>query len=143
MFLAALDQTVMSTAGLTIATHFAQIPNQGWLLTTYLLASLITTPIYGRLSDGFGRRPLFISALGLFHWISYSAAAPTFLLLILGRTVQGLGAGGLLSLAFAVISDLVPPRKSTLHTYFCSGFRFIKFARSNSWWSDSHSKLYS
>ena len=66
MFLAALDQTVMSTAGLTIATHFAQIPNQGWLLTTYLLASLITTPIYGRLSDGFGRRPLFISALGLF-----------------------------------------------------------------------------
>lgn len=112
MFLAALDQTVMSTAGPTIATHFAQIPNQSWLLTTYLLASLITTPVYGRLSDGFGRRPLFISALGLFLIGSIiSAAAPTFLLLLLGRTVQGLGAGGLLSLAFAVISDLVPPRE--------------------------------
>ena len=112
MFLAALDQTVMSTAGPTIATHFAQIPNQSWLLTTYLLASLITTPIYGRLSDGFGRRPLFLAALVLFLIGSViSAVAPTFPLLILGRTVQGLGAGGLLSLAFAVISDLVPPRE--------------------------------
>lgn len=112
MFLAALDQTVMSTAGLTIATHFAQIPNQSWLLTTYLLASLITTPIYGRLSDGFGRRPLFLAALALFLIGSViSAVSPTFLLLILGRSVQGLGAGGLLSLAFAVISDLVPPRE--------------------------------
>ena len=112
MFLAALDQTVMSTAGPTIATHFAQIPNQSWLLTTYLLASLITTPIYGRLSDGFGRRPLFLVALVLFLLGSViSAVAPTYLQLILGRTVQGLGAGGLLSLAFAVIADLVPPRE--------------------------------
>ncbi|MFA5919224.1 MAG: MFS transporter [Candidatus Nanopelagicaceae bacterium] len=112
MFLAALDQTVMSTAGPTIATHFAQLPNQSWLLTTYLLASLITTPIYGRLSDGFGRRPLFLGALVLFLiGSSFAAVAPTFTLLILGRTVQGLGAGGLLSLAFAVISDLVPPRE--------------------------------
>lgn len=112
MFLAALDQTVMSTAGPTIATHFAQLPNQSWLLTTYLLASLITTPIYGRLSDGFGRRPLFLGALVLFLiGSSFAALAPTFSLLILGRTVQGLGAGGLLSLAFAVISDAVPPRE--------------------------------
>jgi len=112
MFLAALDQTVMSTAGPTIATHFAQLPNQSWLLTTYLLASLITTPIYGRLSDGFGRRPLFLAALALFLvGSSFAAVAPTFALLILGRTVQGLGAGGLLSLAFAVVSDAVPPRE--------------------------------
>lgn len=112
MFLAALDQTVMSTAGPTIATHFAQLPNQSWLLTTYLLASLITTPIYGRLSDGFGRRPLFLGALVLFLLGStFAALAPTFLLLILSRTIQGLGAGGLLSLAFAVISDTVPPRE--------------------------------
>ena len=112
MFLAALDQTVMSTAGPTIATHFGQLPNQSWLLTTYLLASLITTPIYGRLSDGYGRRPLFLAALTIFLVGSIiSALAPTFVLLILGRTVQGLGAGGLLSLAFAVISDMVPPRE--------------------------------
>lgn len=112
MFLAALDQTVMSTAGATIATHFGQLSGQGWLLTSYLLASLITTPIYGRLSDGYGRRLLFITALGIFIVGSTIAAiAPTFGLLVIGRTVQGLGAGGLFSLAFAVISDLVPPRE--------------------------------
>lgn len=112
MFLAALDQTVMSTAGATIATHFGQLSGQGWLLTTYLLASLITTPIYGRLSDGYGRRPLFVAALSIFIVGSAIAAlAPSFGLLVVGRTVQGLGAGGLFSLAFAVISDLVPPRE--------------------------------
>ena len=112
MFLAALDQTVMSTAGATIATHFGQLSGQGWLLTSYLLASLITTPIYGRLSDGHGRRPLFMAALGIFIVGSAIAAmAPSFELLVVGRTVQGLGAGGLFSLAFAVISDLVPPRE--------------------------------
>lgn len=112
MFLAALDQTVMSTAGATIATHFGQLSGQGWLLTTYLLASLITTPIYGRLSDGYGRRPLFVAALSIFIIGSAIAAlAPTFGILVVGRTVQGLGAGGLFSLAFAVISDLVPPRE--------------------------------
>jgi EmrB/QacA subfamily drug resistance transporter len=112
MFLAALDQTVMSTAGATIATHFGQLTGQGWLLTSYLLASLITTPIYGRLSDGLGRRPLFVTALAVFVVGSTIAAlAPTFGILVIGRTVQGLGAGGLFSLAFAVISDLVPPRE--------------------------------
>ncbi len=112
MFLAALDQTVMSTAGATIATHFGQLSGQGWLLTSYLLASLITTPIYGRLSDGYGRRPLFIAALTIFILGSTLAAlSPTFGVLVIARTVQGLGAGGLFSLAFAVISDLVPPRE--------------------------------
>ena len=112
MFLAALDQTVMSTAGATIASQFGQLSGQGWLLTSYLLASLITTPIYGRLSDGYGRRSLFIAALSLFIVGSTIAAiSPTFGLLVVGRTVQGLGAGGLFSLAFAVISDLLPPRE--------------------------------
>ncbi len=112
MFLAALDQTVMSTAGATIATHFGQLSGQGWLLTSYLMASLITTPIYGRLSDGFGRRPLFITALTIFILGSTLAAvSPNFGVLVIARTVQGLGAGGLFSLAFAVISDLVPPRE--------------------------------
>ena len=112
MFLAALDQTVMSTAGATVATHFGQLSGQAWLLTSYLLASLITTPIYGRLSDGYGRRKLFIAALGIFIIGSTIAAiAPTFGFLVAGRTVQGLGAGGLFSLAFAVISDILPPRE--------------------------------
>lgn len=112
VFLAALDQTVMSTASPTIASSFHQLSSQAWLLTAYLVPSLITTPIYGRLSDGFGRRPLFLTALILFLAGSLIAIlSPNFLALLLGRTVQGLGAGGLFSLAFAVIADILPPRE--------------------------------
>jgi len=112
MFLAALDQTVMSTAALTISRDYGHISWQGWLLTSYLLAALITTPIYGRLSDRWGRRPLFLMALLLFGLGSLLAAcAPAFSILVIGRSIQGLGAGGLYSLAFAVIADLLPPRE--------------------------------
>ena len=112
MFLAALDQTVMSTAALTISRDYGHISWQGWLLTSYLLTSLITTPIYGRLSDRWGRRPLFLVALLLFGLGSLLAAcAPAFSILVIGRCIQGLGAGGLYSLAFAVIADLLPPRE--------------------------------
>ena len=112
MFLAALDQTVMSTAALTISRDYGHVSWQSWLLTSYLLASLITTPIYGRLSDRWGRRPLFLTALALFGVGSLLAAtAPTFSILVVARTIQGLGAGGLYSLAFAVIADILPPRE--------------------------------
>lgn len=112
VFLAALDQTVMSTASPTIASSFNQLQSQAWLLTAYLVPSLITTPIYGRLSDGFGRRPLFLTALILFLAGSLIAIFSfDFSTLLLGRMVQGLGAGGLFSLAFAVIADILPPRE--------------------------------
>ena len=119
MFLAALDQTVMSTAALTISTDFGQVSSQSWLLTSYLLASLVTTPIYGRASDRWGRRPLFLIALVLFGFGSLlAAAAPSFLFLVVARTVQGLGAGGLFSLAFAVIADILPPRERGRYILF-------------------------
>ncbi|MEK6648102.1 MAG: MFS transporter [Actinomycetota bacterium] len=112
IFLAALDQTVMATASPTIASSFNQLSSQAWLLTAYLVPSLITTPIYGRLSDGFGRRPLFLTALILFLAGSLIAIfSPNFSTLLFGRIVQGLGAGGLFSLAFAVIADILPPRE--------------------------------
>jgi EmrB/QacA subfamily drug resistance transporter len=112
VFLAALDQTVMATASPTIAASFNQLHSQAWLLTAYLVPSLITTPIYGRLSDGFGRRPLFLTALILFLAGSLLAIfSPTMSVLLYGRVVQGLGAGGLFSLAFAVIADILPPRE--------------------------------
>ena len=119
MFLAALDQTVMSTAALTISQDFGHVSSQSWLLTSYLLAALITTPIYGRASDRWGRRPLFLIALVLFGLGSLLAAlAPSFLFLVVARTIQGLGAGGLFSLAFAVIADIVAPRERGRYILF-------------------------
>ena len=119
MFLAALDQTVISTASPTIATSLGHLSSQSWLITSYLSTTLITTPIYGRLSDGFGRRRLFVTALSLFLLGSIvCVSAASFSILILGRGVQGLGAGGLFSLAFAVIADLVPPRERGRYTLF-------------------------
>lgn len=112
VFLAALDQTVMATASPTIASSLNQLHSQAWLLTAYLVPSLITTPIYGRLSDGFGRRLLFLTALCLFLAGSLVAIfSPNMSVLLSGRLVQGLGAGGLFSLAFAVIADILPPRE--------------------------------
>ncbi len=119
MFLAALDQTVISTASPTIATALGHLSSQSWLITSYLSTTLITTPIYGRLSDGFGRRRLFVTALSLFLFGSIiCVASASFPILILGRSVQGLGAGGLFSLAFAVIADLVAPRERGRYTLF-------------------------
>jgi EmrB/QacA subfamily drug resistance transporter len=119
MFLAALDQTVISTASPTIATALGHLSSQSWLITSYLGATLITTPVYGRLSDGFGRRRLFIIALSIFFVGSaISVVANSFSILVLGRSIQGLGAGGLFSLAFAVIADLVPPRERGRYTLF-------------------------
>ena len=111
IFLAALDQTVISTASLTISQYFHHVADQSWLLTVYIAASLLTTPIYGRLSDSYGRRRLFSLGLILFGFGSFlGIVASNFDLAILARAVQGLGAGGLFSLAFAVIADVVPVR---------------------------------
>jgi MFS family permease len=111
IFLAALDQTVITTASLTISQYFHHLADQSWLLTSYIAASLLTTPIYGRLSDSLGRRRLFSLGLILFGLGSVlGIIASNFDLAILARVVQGLGAGGLFSLAFAVIADVVPVR---------------------------------
>src|ERR1700693_5461536 len=112
MFLAALDQTVMSTASLTVSQHFHHVSDQSWLLTIYIAMSLLTTPIYGRLSDSYGRRKLFLIGLSFFGVGSLVAALATnFEILIVARGLQGLGAGGLFSLAFAVIADVLPVKE--------------------------------
>ncbi len=111
LLLAALDQTIVSTALPRIASDFNALNELSWVVTAYLLTSAVTTPIYGKLSDLYGRKKMLAIAIILFLIGSVLAgAAQNILQLILFRGVQGLGAGGLITLVIAAIGDVVPPR---------------------------------
>ena len=112
MFLAALDQTVVSTAMRTIADELQGQTAQAWVTTSYLIASTITTPLYGKLSDQYGRKPFYLFAITVFVLGSVlCGTAQSIYELAAWRAVQGIGAGGLMSLAFAIVGDLVSPRE--------------------------------
>lgn len=112
MFLAALDQSIVSTAMRTIADDLEGLSLQAWATTAYLITSTVSTPIYGKLGDIFGRRPLFLTAIGIFLGGSVLAGLSTSMIELAGfRALQGLGAGGLFSLALTIIADIVPPRE--------------------------------
>lgn len=111
MLLAALDQTIVATALPTIAGGFHSLNHLSWVVTAYLLTSTATTPLYGKLSDLYGRRLVFQTAIVIFLTGSALCGLSQSLgQLVAFRAVQGLGAGGLLTLALAIIGDLVPPR---------------------------------
>ena len=111
-FLAALNQTIIATALPTIGRRFADFENLSWVVTAYLLTSTAVAPLYGKLSDIFGRRAILLAAIGLFIAGSVlAAAAPDMLTLILGRGLQGIGGGGILPLCQSVIADVVAPRE--------------------------------
>jgi len=124
MFLAALDQTVVSTAMRTIADRLEGQTAQAWVTTAYLMTSTITVPLYGKLSDMYGRRPFYLFAIGVFVVGSIlCGTAQSIYELAVWRAVQGLGAGGLMSLAFAIVGDLVPPReRGRYQAYFMGVF---------------------
>jgi len=112
MFLAALDQSIVGTALPRIVSEFNSLDKLSWVVTAYLLTSTASTPLWGKISDLYGRRPLFIAAIVTFLAGSVlSALAQNIEQLIGFRAVQGLGAGGLMSLAFATIGDVIPPRE--------------------------------
>ena len=112
MLLAALDQTIVATALPTMADSLGDIDNLPWVVTAYLLSGTATTPLYGKLSDIHGRRAMMLIGIGVFILGSIACAvAPTMWALIIGRAVQGLGGGGLMPLAQAVIADVSPPRE--------------------------------
>src|SRR5215217_3365905 len=112
MFLAALDQTVVSTAIRTIADDLQGYDLQAWATTAFLITSTIATPLYGKLSDIYGRRPFYLFAIGVFVVGSLACAfASSMYQLAAFRARQGSGAGGLMSLALAIIGDIVPPRE--------------------------------
>ncbi|MFI7426036.1 DHA2 family efflux MFS transporter permease subunit [Micromonospora sp. NPDC049836] len=112
MLLAALDQTIVGTALPTIVGELGGINHYSWVVTAYLLASTASTPLYGKMADLYGRRPVFLFSIGTFLLGSLLAGlSQNMTQLIVTRGVQGLGAGGLLTLAFTIISDVVSPRE--------------------------------
>ncbi|MDD7967415.1 MFS transporter [Actinomycetospora lemnae] len=119
MFLAALDQNIVSTSIRTIADDLQGLNLQAWATTAYLITATITTPLYGKLSDLYGRRPFFLLAIGLFVVGSVLCTISTSMYeLAAFRAVQGLGAGGLMSLALTIIGDIVPPRERARYQGF-------------------------
>ena len=110
--LAALDQSIVGTALPQIVSEFNSLDKLSWVVTAYLLTSTASTPLWGKISDLYGRRPLFIAAIVTFLAGSVLAALSQNIEMLIGfRAVQGLGAGGLMSLAFATIGDVIPPRE--------------------------------
>jgi len=112
ILLAALDQTIVSTALKSIVEEFNGLEHYTWVVTAYLLTSTAVTPLYGKISDIYGRRPVYLFAIGTFLLGSLLAgAATTMTQLILFRAIQGIGAGGLFALSFIIIGDIVSPRE--------------------------------
>lgn len=112
MFLSALDQTIVATAIRTIGDDLQGLSLQAWVTTAYLITATITTPLYGKLSDIYGRKPLFLFSIATFIAGSALCTFAGSMYQLAGfRAIQGIGAGGLFSLALAIIGDIVPPRE--------------------------------
>ena len=112
MFLAALDQTIVSTALPTIVGDLGGLKHLSWVVTSYLLAATVSTPLYGKLGDMYGRKPVFLAAILIFLAGSMLAGLSQTMIQLIGfRGLQGIGAGGLMVGAQAIIADIVPPRE--------------------------------
>ena len=112
MFLASLDQTIVATSLSTMARDLDGWTLMSWVVSAYLVASTVTTPIYGRLSDIYGRRPVLLASIGIFVGASVLCAlSQTMPQLIGARILQGIGGGGLRSVSQAAIADIIPPRE--------------------------------
>ena len=112
MFLAALDQTIVSTALPTIVGDLGGLNHLSWVVTSYLLAATVSTPLYGKLGDMVGRKPVFLAAIVIFLGGSMLAGLSQSMGELIGfRALQGIGAGGLMVGAQAIIGDIVPPRE--------------------------------
>jgi MFS family permease len=122
MLLAALDQTIVAPAMPTIGGALGHAEYLPWIVTGYLLTATAVAPLYGKISDVYGRRPTIYAAILIFLAGSVvSALAPNMFVLIGGRALQGLGGGGLFALSQTVIGDLVPPRERARYAAWISG----------------------
>ena len=122
MFLAALDQTIVSTALPTIVGDLGGLNHLSWVVTSYLLASTVSTPLYGKLGDMLGRKSVFMAAILIFLAGSMLAGLSQTMGQLIGfRALQGIGAGGLMVGAQAIIADIVPPRERGRYTGLIGG----------------------
>lgn len=111
VFLGALDQTIVSTALPKIASELHGLGKYSWVATAYLLTSAVATPLFGKISDMFGRKKIFLVSITIFLIGSTLCGMSTSMnQLIFFRGLQGIGGGGLMTLAMAIIGDIVPPR---------------------------------
>jgi EmrB/QacA subfamily drug resistance transporter len=124
LLLAALDQTIVSTALTTISRDFHRLDLYSWVVTAYLLTSTASTPLYGKISDQFGRKTIFEIAVVIFlAGSALSGLSQNMYQLIIFRGVQGLGAGGLMTLAMAIVGDVIAPReRGRYQAYFGAVF---------------------
>lgn len=112
MFLAALDQSIVGVALPRITSELGGLEHLAWVVTAYLLASTATTPLWGKISDLYGRKKIFQIAIIIFLIGSMlCGAAQNMPQLIIFRAIQGIGGGGLMSIALAIIGDVIPPRE--------------------------------
>ncbi len=130
MFLAALDQTIVATALPTIVNDLHGLNHISWVVTAYLLTSTVSTPLYGKLSDQLGRKGIFQFAIVVFLAGSVlSGLSQNMAELIAFRGIQGLGAGGLMAMAFTIIADVVSPReRGRYQGYFGAVFALASIA---------------
>jgi EmrB/QacA subfamily drug resistance transporter len=121
MFLAALDQTIVAPALPTIGASLGGAEFLPWIVSAYFLTSTAVTPLYGKLSDIHGRRPVLIFALSVFLIGStLCALSPSMAALIAGRAIQGLGGGGLITLAQTVVADIASPKERAKYVVYIS-----------------------
>jgi EmrB/QacA subfamily drug resistance transporter len=122
IFLGALDQTIVAVSMPAISAQFADVGLLAWVISGYMVAMTVATPIYGKLGDLYGRRLMILIGMGLFTLASlFCGLAQSMEQLVLARILQGIGAGGMISVSQAIIGDVVPPReRGRYQGYFSS-----------------------
>jgi EmrB/QacA subfamily drug resistance transporter len=122
MFMAVADQTIVATALPSIASDLGEVERVSWVVVSYLIANTIAAPVYGRLGDTFGRKPMMLLALTIFILGSVLCAlAPNVELLTAMRVLQGFGGGGLMTLSQALVGETIPPRERGRYQGYLAG----------------------
>ncbi|SEN12942.1 drug resistance transporter, EmrB/QacA subfamily [Pseudomonas sp. ok272] len=130
IFLGALDQTIVAVSMPAISAQFKDVSLLAWVISGYMVAMTVAVPIYGKLGDLYGRRTLMLFGMGLFTLASvFCGMAQSMEQLVLARIIQGIGAGGMISVSQAIIGDIVPPReRGRYQGYFSSMYAVASVA---------------